>query len=419
MALTDLEIRNAKPGKAGRKLADQDGLYLFISPAGGKLWRWDYKLDGTRRTASLGAYDGLGIKAARERLAEAKGFVRAGIDPKEGWRQAAASHRIEAAKLRTFGEMFDEWAKGDFVTMSKGRQIAYRLGFRHCAPLHDLPLQMVDALTVLGLLRDLLKSYKPTTVAEARNVISRVCSYGIVAGMIAVNPADQIKAHGFKLGGAVSHFAAAIEGDELGDVLRTIAGHAGSRSMGRLLGMLPYVLTRPSELRLAQWHEFDLDNGVWTVPLERMKNRRAAGAGDHFVPLARQMVERLRAWRDAADPAPGDYVFPGRSAGKPLHRAAVAGAMLDLGLADVQTAHGFRASASSLLTESRLWSRDAIEFQLCHSIEKDANRRVRMSYMRTPLRAERTEMLQYWADFIDDLRANPAGAELAEIRRAA
>jgi integrase len=416
--LTPIKIENAKPDPAkpkGHKLMDGNGLHIFVSPAGGKLWRYTYEFAGTAKVLSLGAYDREtnGVAKARAARDAAKAQVKDGVDPKDARETDRRAREVEAAKLITFAEGWTRWRDKNAARLSFHRMGAYDRGFRHCAKLHDKVLAALTPTDIIAVLTQLRTpkaeggaGYKSATVMEARNVIKRAVGQAVLDQVITINPLDGVTASGFTLENDTEHLPAAIEAEDLADVLRRVAAFKGLGPMSRLLNLLPYVLTRPSELRLAKWEEFDLDAALWIVPKARLKTRRHKQTTDHQVPLAHQVVARLRQWHAAANPAPGDYVFPGRLAGKPLDRCSAARAMTEsIGMAGVQTAHGFRASASSRLTASKKWSIDAIEKQLSHIVKKDANRKVRMAYMREELMSERADMLQWWADMIDALRA--------------
>ena len=193
----------------------------------------------------------------------------------------------------------------------------------------------------------------------------------------------------------VQHRAAIVEPVPFGALLRAIDGYDGTLEVRSALQLLALTFTRPGELRLATWKEFDLDAGVWTIPAKRMKMRRP-----HRVPLSPQAIAILERLRAVA--GQHELLFPGlRSPARPLSENTLNAALRRLGYTkDDMSSHGFRAAASSLLNECGKWNADAIEAQLAH-VEANA---VRKAYARAEYWAERVEMMAYWADRLDELR---------------
>ena len=189
--------------------------------------------------------------------------------------------------------------------------------------------------------------------------------------------------------------AAILDPDKLGQLLRDIDAYAGVYITKCALRLTPMLFVRPGELRAAEWQDVDLDGAVWRIPAVRMKLRR-----DHVVPLARQAVEILRDLYMYT--GVGKYVFPGRAASRVMSGNTVNSALRTMGWnGETVTAHGFRATARTLLHEYLAFSPDAIEAQLAHDVPD----RLGSAYNRTRHIDERTRMMQAWADYLDSLKA--------------
>jgi integrase len=393
MPLTDTAIRNAKPAEKPFKLADGGGLFLLINPAGSRLWRLKYRVDGREKLLAIGPYPDVTLAKARERREEARRLLANGADPSAIKKQSR--HEARAATENTFRAVAEEHlAKLEReglaeITLAKRRWLldfAYpKLGARDVAT--------VSAAEVLEVLRSVESNGRHETARRLRSTIGAVFRYAIATARAENDPT-------FALRGAlttpqVTHRAAITTPRELGALLRAIDGYSGQPATTAALKLMPLLFPRPGELRAALWSEFDLDKAIWSIPAERMKMRRP-----HRVPLPRQAVTILRDLQ--ALTGNEDFVFPCIGAAKkPISENTLNGALRRLGFtSDVATAHGFRATASTLLNESGRWNPDAIERQLAHA-ENDA---VRRAYARSEHWDDRVKMMTWWADHLDRLR---------------
>jgi len=203
------------------------------------------------------------------------------------------------------------------------------------------------------------------------------------------------------------HYATITYPSEIGGLLRAIDGYQGkSRVVQAALRLLPLVFVRSSELRYATWEEFDLDDGQWKIPAERMKREFP-----HIVPLSKQAVAVLRELHPFT--GPDGLVFPGvRSAAQPISENTVNAALRRMGFtAEEMTGHGFRSMASTLLNEQG-WEPDAIERQLSHIDENE----VRAAYNYAQYLPVRRKMMQAWADYLDTLRGEQKSAKILHFR---
>ena len=395
MPLTDAAVRQAKPADKPRKLFDGRGLYLLILPAGGKYWRFKYRFGGKEKLLALGAYPDVSMKQARERRDAARKALAAGSDP-SAERQAAKAAVVaaeqrerdtfEAVAREWFGKYSSVWAPGHAETIIRRLE-------RDVFPwLGSLPVAEITAVMLLEVLRRVEARGALETAHRIKQITGQVFRYAIATGRASRDPSGDLR-------GALpprreNHHAALTKPAEVAGLLRAIASYQGSFVVRCALRLAPLVFVRPGELRKAEWSEIDLENGVWRIGAERMKMRR-----EHLVPLARQAVEVLRELHPLT--GSGRYIFPGRTAARPMSENAITAALRRMGYEQgTMTAHGFRTMASTLLNEMG-WPADAIERQLAHA-ERDE---VRGAYNRAEYMVERRRMMQAWADHLDSLAA--------------
>ncbi|MBH1878399.1 MULTISPECIES: tyrosine-type recombinase/integrase [Lysobacteraceae] len=393
--LTDTAIRKAKPGPKPTKLRDGGGLYVQLNPDGSRWWRWDYRrpVTGKRNTLSLGTYPEVSLADARGRQAEARRLLASGIDPGEH-RKAAKVAGVEKA-ANSFEVVTREWlGKQKWVESYRCKVVAWMdndvfpwIGGR--------PVAELAAPDFLRVARRIEERGAIESAHRIMQNCGQVMRYAVATGRADRNPVADLR-------GALAppmerHHAAITDPRELGGLLRAIDGYAGDASTRAALRLAPLIFVRPGELRHAEWSEIDLDAGEWNIPAHKMKMREP-----HLVPLSSQAVAILR----DLQPLTGhrQYVFPGgRSPKRPLSDNALTAALRRMGFdKETMTAHGFRATARTLLDEVLGWRPDLIEHQLAHAV-RDPNGR---AYNRTSHLPERRKMMQAWADYLDALRAD-------------
>ena len=403
MTLTDAKIWAAKTGDKIKKLSDGKGLQLCLMPTGGKLWRWAYRYEGKQRTLSLGAYPAIGLSKAREEAARARGLLVSGIDPHQ--QKKADKRENTNRKALTFGLIADE------LLAKKKREGKAERTIRKMRWLFDLadpllgsrPISGLTAPDVLAALQSVEAKGRLDTASRMREVIGQVFRFAMATGRATVDPTTALR--GALTAPTVAHRAAITNAKDFGALLRAIDGFEGQPTTRACLQLMALMFPRPGELRLAEWSEFDFAKGAWTIPAKRAKMRR-----EHVCPLAPQAVAILEALRPITGQAA--LVFPGlRSARRPISENTMNAALRRMGFAqDQMSAHGFRASASTLLNESGKFSPDAIEAALAHQ-DEDA---VRRAYARGAYWDERVRMANWWADHLDTLRK---GADIIQIAK--
>lgn len=416
MPLTDTAIRKAIPGPKARKLSDGKGLYLELSPAGGRWWRLKYRIAGVEKRISLGTYPETSLKVAREKTEEARALIAQGVDPSQARKTAKqeAEHQEEQAQreaqglpaqgsfesvaLEWFDTRKDEWAP------SYANKILRRLEADVFPWLGKLPVQQITSPMVLDVLRRAESRGVIETAHRVLETCGQVFRFAVATGRIESNPARDLKDALRKP--MVQHFAAITDPKRFGELLRAIDSYRGTPVVCAALRLMPLMLLRPGELRQAQWDELDLPAATWTVPAARMKREKVGKiyGKPHIVPLPAQAVAIFKELKPLTEHSP--YVFRGeRSAQRPMSDAAINAALRTLGFAaDEVTGHGFRASARTMIVERLGIAEAVVEAQLAHSVRDSLGR----AYNRTEFMEERVRMMQQWADYLDALRQEHA-----------
>jgi integrase len=402
MPLTDTLARNAKPAAKTVRMFDRDGLYLEVSPRGGKWWRLKYRFAGREKRVSLGVYPEVNLKKARARTIEARQLLEAGVDPSEN-RRAAKAAQIEGA-ANSFEVVTREWIDRQMKSWVKGHGERILTRFeRDLFPwIGARPIADLTAPELLTTVRRIEKRGALETAHRALGNCGQVFRYAIATGRAKRDPTGDLR-------GALSpvkteHFAAITEPKRVGALMRAIEGYEGSLTVRCALRLAPLVFARPGELRHAEWTAMDLDGGEWRYTVTKTNT-------PHVVPLSSQAVAILRELKPVT--GRGRYVFSSaRSSQRPMSDNAILAAMRRMGIAkDEMSGHGFRAMARTILDEVLGFRPDFIEHQLAHAV-RDPNGR---AYNRTAHLAERRKMMQAWADYLDKLKY---GADVIPILKA-
>ena len=391
MPLTDVVIRNAKPTAKAFKLYDSGGLYLEVSPSGGKWWRLKFRFSGKENRISLGVYPETTLKAARHRRDTERKLLAEGIDPSKNRKTERSAEANRAAN--SFEQVTREWfAKfsPSWAPAHAARKI--RLFERDIFPwIGQKPIAEITAPELLSVLRRIEKRGVSETERRALVSCGQVFRFAVASGRTERDPSSDLRGALPPVKG--EHFAAITEPDSLVTILRAFEGYEGTLPVRCALRLMPLLFVRPGELRKAEWVQIDLDAAEWRYLVTKTQT-------EHIVPLSRQAVAILRELYPLTNH--GQFVFPSaRSGTRPMSDNAILAAMRTMGIAkDVTTGHGFRATARTILDEVLGVRTDLIEHQLAHAV-KDPNGR---AYNRTAFLPERREMMQTWADFLDQLK---------------
>ncbi|MCL2123852.1 MAG: integrase arm-type DNA-binding domain-containing protein [Desulfovibrionaceae bacterium] len=401
MKLTDTFLRNLKTTGKVQKHSDGGGLYLQVSPSGGKLWRMAYRFDDKQKTLSFGAYPAVSLKDARVRREAAKEQLADGIDPgaakKEARKIAAAKEREEAA---TFEAVAREWYSKKTIALSLGHQkkVLSRLENQLFPYIGAIPISKLEPADILRAVRHAEERGLIETAHRLAQLAGQVCRYARLVGYAKFDVAARLveALPPYQRG----HYAAITDPIEIGHLLRAIDNYPGDISMIYALRILPYVFVRSGELRGAEWQEINLNAAEWIIPARRQNGTGMKMNRPHVVPLPPQVVRLLEELGRFT--RGGRYLFPSAfSASRCISDVGLLNALRRMGYAkDRMTIHGFRSMASTLLNEQG-YRPDVIEAQLAHG-DKDL---IRSAYNRAEYLTERRQMMAEWANYLDELRA--------------
>lgn len=400
--LSAIAVKNARPKDKPFKLSDRDGLYLLVKPSGARYWRMNYRYASQQRTLSFGRWPEVMLSEARDMLLEARRQLAKGIDPLEQAKLEKIANSLAASN--TFQAIGDEWiAKIETegaaaMTVKKARWLLGKV----YPTIGNRPIGEISAPELLFALKKVEATKRYDTANRIRTACSQVFRYAIVSARAGRDVAADLR--GALVTPKTKHRAAITTANEAGGLLRAIDDYDGMPLTRTALRLLPHVFVRPGELRWAEFHEFDLEKKVWTIPGHKMKMGLA-----HSVPLSAQVITILGEIEH--DATYSSFLFPSlRALDRPMSGNTLNAALRRLGFAkDQMTAHGFRALAATLLNEMGTWNPDAIERQLAHA---DGNS-IRRAYARGQYWAERVQMMSHWSDHIDQLRS---GAQILRPR---
>ena len=389
VSLSDAKARNAKPRAKSYKIADGEGLFLLIMPNGSKYWRLKYFLAGKEKTLALGVYPDTSLADARERRSQARKLLAAGKDPGEVKKEAKrllvanSSNTFEAVAREWFEKRAHEWKP----TSARCKRIYLE---NHILPkMARRPIAAITAPEVLELLRVIESRGTLDTARRVMQMCGQIFMYAIATGRVDRNPVPDLR--GALKTPIVKHHSF-LQAIDLPAFLAKLETYDGGLQTKLALRLLLLTFVRTNELRGAQWSEIDLEKAEWRIPAERMKMKEL-----HIVPLARQAVDVLLELKKLN--ASFQYVFPNQH--KPsatMSENTILYALYRMGYHSRATGHGFRSTASTILNENE-FRPDVIERQLAHG-DRD---RVRAAYNHAQYLSERRKMMQWWADYLDQV----------------
>ena len=412
-SLTDTKVRSFTPTKKAQRHFDGGGLYLEVSPAGGKWWRFKYRHLGKEKRLSLGTYPDTSLKAAREKAEQARKLLASNVDP-GAERKAVAASQAEADS-GSFEAIAREW----IVTVHQSK-VCEAVSTRTIGRLErdvfpwigSTAIGALKAPELLAVMRRVEARGAAETAHRELQVIGQVFRYAVATGRAERDASADLK--GALKPFITTHMPAITEPQKAGDLLRAIDGYKGTFAVRCALQLVALTFVRSGELRFATWDEIDLENGMWRIPGHRMKRTKAGklNGPDHLVPLARQAVTILKELMPLTGHRP--HVFPSTCGeGRVMSDATLGAALRRLGFSqDEMSVHGFRAMARTMLVERLNVDESVVEAQLAHRVKDSLGR----AYNRTQFVDQRQVMLQAWADYLDTLRN---GASVKQFREAA
>ena len=403
MKLTATAVKNAKPGKH----TDGEGMYLLVTEAGQKYWRFDYRFLGKYKTLALGVFPDTTLAMARSKRAEARTLLASDQDPSVAKRKAKA---IEKQKHdNTFQSVAQKWLETTASQRKANTDAKLKSWLsRDVMPqLGQQPISEIKTTDILAALRKMEARGVYDSVLRVKQIISRVMKFAVREGLVARDPTYELQGPDTFKSKPTKHHAAITDPKAFGGLLRAIAGYEGHFVIKAALRLSPMLFVRPGELRAMEWVEVDLEKATWSIPGHRMKM-----SNDHIVPLSTQAVDILKQLRAIT----GDkkIVFPSiKGEGRPISENTLNSALNAIGYdGTMHRAHGFRASARTMLDEQLGFPAHLIEHQLAHAV-KDANGR---AYNRTSHLEERKKMMQRWSNYLDQLTF---GGEILSFKSAA
>jgi integrase len=424
MKLSDLELRKLKTEDKPYRVHDGRGLFIEVTPTGGKLWRWAYRFQGKQKKMGLGQYPEVSLKLARERHIDGRRILAMGIDPMTQRKETRRQKAIETAERNTqkttatwstatdpkgmveqalklkitpnspFGVLAFHW--WDHWKVDKNRDnadaILSRLVLNLFPALGSMPISGITSQHIIQMVQSITERGAAEMAKRCLGLSKQVFEYATTQGYATSNPAAGIKPSlVIKAPPVVNR--ARVNAADLPGLLKAVDAYKGRRIVQLMIQMMFLSFTRTGELLGAVWTEFDFEAMLWRIPQERMKMK-----SPHIVPLSNQMLAVLRELRELSGESV--YLFPSEfKSAKTLNENTILNALAEMGYKGVQTGHGFRGLASTILHE-RGFDPEHIELQLAHA----RRNKVSAAYNHALYLEPRVQMMQGWADYLDRLR---------------
>ena len=393
MPLNDRQIKNAKPAETGKKtkLFDGGGLYLEVTPAGGKVFRLKYRIDGKEKTLTIGKYPTVSLAEARQAAENARRLLVSGQDPSEAKQQAKRER--QAAALNTFESIARRWHSDNLIRWKENHAARVLRYFETDVfpVIGAMSIQEIRVSDIKVVIDGVMARGVNNTAEKIREWIGAIFDYAVMLEIVETNPAYSLRKY---IPAKQTDHRPALPREELTEFFRRLilAEIEPQNRIALILNMLTFL--RSTELRGGQWNEIDFDAAVWTVPAQRMKHEKTAPKPPHAVPLADWTLELLAELKEITGNTP--FLFPSRTKTDGFISDATIGRIIErMGYKGRVTPHGFRSLASSVLNEQG-FNPDAIERQLAH-IE---NNKIRAAYNRADYLNERKEFMQWYSDFL-------------------
>jgi integrase len=401
MALTDVEIKRVKAKDKAYRMSDSGGMYLWVTPAGGKLWRWAYVYERKEKLMSFGRYPDVSLATARERHSNARKLLAAGVDPmtQRKAEKTAEQVAIESSFANVAGKWMEHWQHGKSLRHVDSTR--RRLAANILPSLGARPIAEIEAPELVAMVKNIEQRGARDIAKRALETTGQIFRYGIAHGYARRNPASEIRPADILKTTRKTNYAR-IDAKELPNLLRQIEVYPGTHVTRLAIKLMALSFVRTSELIGAKWAEFDLKTGRWDIPAERMKMRTP-----HIVPLSKQALEILATLSELT--GNGDWLFPGdRDRKRPMSNNTILKGLERMGYKGRMTGHGFRGIASTILHEQG-YPHEHIELQLAHA----PRNAVSAAYNHALHLKARSKMMQDWAAYLERTQR---GAEVLPFR---
>jgi integrase len=391
MALTDTEIKKAKPTTKLQKLSDGAGLQLHIPTTGAKLWRLAYRFEGKQKTMALGAYPAVSLADVRELCRTVRALLATGVDPMA---QKKIDKQVKAgSNENTFEVIARDWWAHWMTTRSEShtQYVIRRLEADVFPALGTRPISEIKARELV-LMAQKIESRGAVDIAKrSLQTCGQIFRYAVAHGKLDRSPSADIKT-GDVLKAHIKTNYVRVDATELPLLLRKIEAYQGTPTTRLAVKLMALTFVRTGELIGARWSEFDLEAGRWDIPAVRMKMK-----SPHVVPLSPQALDVLRTLHTVTGGR--ELLFPGeRDHSKPMSNNTILGALARMGYKHQMTGHGFRGIASTVLHEHG-FDHAHIELQLAH-IERNA---VSAAYNHALYLPQRAKLMQWWGEYLEGL----------------
>lgn len=385
--LTDAQVRKIKPLEKKKRYSDEKGLYLEVTPAGGRFWRLKYRFNGRESTLTIGSYPETSLAQARRARDEARIQLYNNIDP-----NAVKNGRLQQMDESTlFKALAMEWMEDRKAVIKENTYLRDLSVFEKdlFPALGDLPIDQIKGKDVLACAKKIEERGAQEMAKRSIPLAGRIFRFAIRKGLIENDPTPHLQ-EALKPR-KIKHMAR-LDISEFPPFLERMDRYHGNPVIKTALQLMTLTFVRTAELRMMEWDEIDFENKLWRIPAEKMKM-----ALPHLVPLSRQAIELL----ESLLPLTGrkQYVFYNHSTAKPMSSNAILCVIRTMGYNGKMTGHGFRGLASTTLHEQG-YMHDAIELQLAHRV----GNAVSQAYNHAQHLEYRTKMMQEWSDFIDSVR---------------
>ncbi|MBU3577485.1 site-specific integrase [Polynucleobacter sp. UK-Kesae-W10] len=381
------------------KVHDGNNLVLTVRQNGGASWQFIYRFNNDRKVATLGVWPDVTLKHARTLASELRALVSTGKDPVQKKREELK----EKSKAKAESEHNDMTVRKLFLVWLSKKRISQvyhsnilKAFTKDVLPeigaMHPAQVQRKD---ILKILRNMEERKALAMLRKVRMFMAQMYEYALDAEMVEHSPVPMGQLASF-MKHEKKHYPAITNHADVAGLIKQVVKY-GKPIVRTAIILSMHTFQRPSELRKSKWEEFDLKKAKWTIPAERTKKRR-----EHWVPLSPQVVAILKAYQGVI----GDtgWLFPGTRHDQPISEGTIAGAIEEMGYKGIQTPHGFRATARTIMCEHLRISKDAAEKQIAHEFDRSGNNG---AYDRAEYWDDRVAMMAKWSSWLEEQDNKP------------